>query len=93
MMRPRKNIIYIFSEGKTNRTEQGYFRNFRNNCNFTIKFTPSNETDPAGILDFAITYLKRNSDFFSKKSKDKAYIVCDVDNDAKRNTIIAKKNS
>lgn len=85
-----RSVIYLFSEGKTNKTEKLYFHNFVNLCPYTIRFVPGNETNPEGILNFAIVYLERNTDFFRNR-KDKAFIVCDVDNEEKRKRIIQEK--
>lgn len=84
--RQKRRIIYIFSEGKTNKTEQIYFHNFVNRCRYTIHFKRSNETDAKGILSFAQEYLELQD--FSAKEGDRAFIVCDVDTEEKRQVIL-----
>lgn len=83
----RKPIYYIFTEGKRNQTERIYFRNFSNSINYSIRFVNSNETDPEGLLSFAKKYLKLNAKI-TENIGDKVFILCDIDNEEKRQKII-----
>lgn len=84
----RKPIYYFFSEGKKNQTERIYFRNFNNSLSYSIRLVNSNETDPEGLLLFAKKYLKRNAEL-SESIGDRVFIICDIDNEEKRQRIIS----
>lgn len=84
----RRPIYYFFSEGKKNQTERLYFRNFNHSLNYSIRFVNSNETDPEGLLSFAKKYLKRNAEL-SDRIGDRVFILCDIDNEEKRQKIVS----
>lgn len=81
--RKQKPVMLITAEGK-NKTEQKYFTSFQSQRGkYSIKFIKtSNETDPEGMQKSLDAYWRNND--LSEKNGDKAYIVLDLDCDARK---------
>ena len=77
----KKPLIIICSEGEGKNTEKCYFRNFSNR-NLRIKFSTGGSTDPKGMVDDLINFM-RNED---AKSEDylRTFLVLDTDLTEKR---------
>lgn len=86
--RSRTKLILIGAEGK-NKTEKIYFSElFRNNKNYRVRFTTSNETDPVGIVESAVRYVgKEELDF---KNGDLAFCLIDTDTNTAKQVQIDK---
>ncbi len=88
--RKRKSFVIIGCEGK-NRTETIYLNHFSSReC--IIKFSTGNHTDPVGMVNDLIQYMKKLN--FNLNDGDKAYLLLDTDvNENKAEQIKqAKKN-
>ena len=73
--RERKSIVVIGCEGK-NKTEKIYLRNYSSRkC--ILKFSTGNATDPVGMAEDLIRFIK-NEDI-NKKYGDKFYLLIDMD--------------
>ena len=73
--RERKSIVVIGCEGK-NKTEKIYLRNYSSRkC--ILKFSTGNATDPVGMAEDLIRFIK-NEDI-NKKYGDKIYLLIDMD--------------
>lgn len=77
----RTPLIVICSEGGKKSSEYLYFRNYTNR-NLRIQFSTGNSTDPRGMLEDLLNYV-RNEDI---KSEDKCriFLVLDTDLNKKR---------
>ena len=73
--RKRKSIVVIACEGN-NETETNYFKNFSNrNC--IIKFSTGRHTDPLGMVNDLINYIKKED--IKTEYGDKMYLLMDTD--------------
>ncbi len=72
----KKPLIVICSEGAKKSSEYYYFRNFANR-NLRIQFSTGNSTDPKGMLDDLLKYIK-NEDIESEE-QCKIFLVLDTD--------------
>lgn len=77
----RKPLIVICSEGGKKSSEYYYFRNYASR-DLRIQFSTGNSTDPKGILEDLLKYI-RNEDI-SSEDKCKIFLVLDTDLDNKR---------
>lgn len=87
--RERNSFIVIKSEGD-NKTEQIYFKNLRSReC--IIKFPDGNSTDPIGMANELVSFMK--SEDINSKNGDKIYLLIDTDVNANKQNQIdeAKK--
>ena len=73
--RKRNPFVIIGCEGK-NKTEKVYFNNF-NSRQCIIKFSKGNSTDPKGIVQDLINFIKSNE--IELEKNDKVYAVFDTD--------------
>ena len=73
--RKRNPFVIIGCEGK-NKTEKLYFNNF-NSRQCIIKFSKGNSTDPKGIVEDLIHFIKNNQ--IDLEENDKLYAVFDTD--------------
>ncbi len=73
--RNRNPFVIIGCEGK-NKTEKLYFNNF-NSRQCIIKFSKGNSTDPKGIVQDLIHFIKSNE--IELEENDKVYAVFDTD--------------
>ena len=73
--RKRNPFVIIGCEGK-NKTEKLYFKNF-NSRQCMIKFSKGNSTDPKGIVEDVIRFIKNNQ--IELEENDKVYAVFDTD--------------
>lgn len=73
--RKRNPFVIIGCEGK-NKTEKLYFNNF-NSRQCIIKFSKGNSTDPKGIVEDVIRFIKNNQ--IDLEENDKVYAVFDTD--------------
>lgn len=75
VIRKRKSFVVIGCEGR-NKTEKTYFSNFSSrNC--ILKFSTGNSTDPVGMAEDLINYIKKED--FSVEYGDKIYLILDTD--------------
>src|SRR5574344_1803368 len=72
----KKPLIVICSEGGNNTSEKNYFRNFRTR-DLRIQFSSGNSTDPQGMLDDLLKYIK-NEDIASEEQYQ-VFLVLDTD--------------
>ena len=77
----RKPLIVICSEGGKKSSEYYYFRNYASR-DLRIQFSTGNSTDPKGMLEDLLKYI-RNEDI-SSEDKCKIFLVLDTDLDNKR---------
>ena len=77
----KKPLIVICSEGGKKSSEYYYFRN-HSNRNLRIQFSTGNSTDPKGMLEDLLKYI-RNEDI-SSEDECKIFLVLDTDLDNKR---------
>lgn len=87
--RKRKAFVILGCEGK-NKTETIYFSHFSSReC--IIKFSTGNHTDPVGMTNDLIQYMKKMN--FNLEDEDKAYLLLDTDvNENKKQQIeLAKR--
>lgn len=77
----RKPLVVICSEGGKKSAEYYYFRHFANR-NLRIQFSTGNSTDPKGMLEDLLKYI-RNEDVVSEDNC-KIYLVMDTDLNEKR---------
>lgn len=77
----RKPLIVICSEGGKKSSEYYYFRNYASR-NLRIQFSTGNSTDPKGMLEDLLKYI-RNEDI-SSEDECKIFLVLDTDLDNKR---------
>lgn len=73
--RKRNPFVIIGCEGK-NKTEKLYFNNF-NSRQCIIKFSKGNSTDPKGIVEDVIRFIRNNQ--IDLEENDKVYAVFDTD--------------
>ncbi|CCY88941.1 rloB-like protein [Mycoplasma sp. CAG:956] len=83
----RKPLIVICSEGGKKSSEYYYFRNYASR-DLRIQFSTGNSTDPKGMLEDLLKYI-RNEDIFSE-DECKIFLVLDTDLDNKRINEIKK---
>lgn len=77
--RSRTKLILIGTEGR-NKTEKIYFNEFfRSSKNYKVRFPSSTETDPVGIVESAIRYIRNEE--LDLKHGDLAFCVIDTDTD------------
>lgn len=74
--RQKNPLIVICSEGNKKSAEVAYFKNFRNR-NLRIEFVDGEETDPKGMLDKCLRYLKKID--FENEDEAYCYLVLDTD--------------
>lgn len=74
--RQKNPLIVICSEGNKKSAEVDYFKNFRNR-NLRIEFVDGEETDPKGMLDKCLRYLKKID--FENEDEAYCYLVLDTD--------------
>lgn len=79
--RKKKPLIIICSEGGKKNTEWYYFKNFTTR-NIRIQFSSGRKTNPKGMLNDLLTYIK-NEDI-KHEEKYKAFLVLDTDLNSKR---------
>ena len=72
----KKPLIVICSEGGKKSSEYYYFRNFSNR-NLRIQFSSGNSTDPKGMLEDLLKYIK-NEDIKSEE-QCKIFLILDTD--------------
>lgn len=72
--RKRKSLVVIGCEGN-NKTEEIYFKNY-NSKDCMIKFSKGNSTDPVGIVNDVVKFIKNE---IGKEDEDKYYVVFDTD--------------
>ena len=77
----KKPLIVICSEGGKKSSEYYYFRNHTNR-DLRIQFSTGNSTDPKGMLDDLLKYI-RNEDIASEDNC-RIFLVLDTDLDEKR---------
>ena len=77
----KKPLIVICSEGGKKSSEYYYFRNYTNR-DLRIQFSTGNSTDPKGMLDDLLKYI-RNEDIASEDNC-RIFLVLDTDLDEKR---------
>lgn len=77
----KKPLIVICSEGGKKSSEYYYFRNFTNR-DLRIQFSTGNSTDPKGMLEDLLKYI-RNEDIASEDNC-KIFLVLDTDLNEKR---------
>lgn len=77
----KKPLIVICSEGGKKSSEYYYFRNYTNR-NLRIQFSTGNSTDPKGMLEDLLKYI-RNEDITSEDNC-KIFLVLDTDLDKER---------
>lgn len=77
----KKPLIVICSEGGKKSSEYYYFRNHTNR-DLRIQFSTGNSTDPKGMLEDLLKYI-RNEDIASEDNC-KIFLVLDTDLDEKR---------
>lgn len=77
----KKPLIVICSEGGKKSSEYYYFRNYSNR-NLRIQFSTGNSTDPKGMLEDLLKYI-RNEDITSEDNC-KIFLVLDTDLDKER---------
>ena len=77
----KKPLIVICSEGGKKSSEYYYFRNHTNR-NLRIQFSTGNSTDPKGMLDDLLKYI-RNEDIASEDNC-RIFLVLDTDLDERR---------
>ena len=77
----RKPLIVICVEGEKNSSEYNYFRHYSSR-NLRIKFSTGGNTDPKGMLEDLLKYI-RNEDIASE-DHCKIFLVLDTDLDQKR---------
>ena len=77
----KKPLIVICSEGGKKSSEYYYFRNFADR-NLRIQFSTGNSTDPKGMLEDLLRYI-RNEDINSEDNC-KIFLVLDTDIDSER---------
>ena len=74
--RNRNPFVIIGCEGNNNnKTEKTYFTNF-NSKQCIIKFPNGNSTDPVGIVEDVLSFIKND---VGREEKDKIYVVFDTD--------------
>lgn len=78
----KKPLIVICSEGGNNTSEKVYFSNFKSR-DIRIQFSTGNSTDPDGMLNDLLKYI-RNEDI---KSEDKCSIFLLIDTDLNEDRI------
>ena len=83
----KKPIIVICSEGGKKSSEYYYFRNHTNR-DLRIQFSTGNSTDPKGMLDDLLKYI-RNEDITSEDNC-RIFLVLDTDLDERRISEIKK---
>lgn len=77
----KKPLIVICSEGGKKSSEYYYFRNHTNR-DLRIQFSTGNSTDPKGMLDDLLKYI-RNEDIISEDNC-RIFLVLDTDLDERR---------
>lgn len=77
----KKPLIVICSEGGKKSSEYYYFRNYTNR-DLRIQFSTGNNTDPKGMLDDLLKYI-RNEDIVSEDNC-RIFLVLDTDLDERR---------
>ena len=77
----KKPLIVICSEGGKKSSEYYYFRNYTNR-DLRIQFSTGNSTDPKGMLDDLLKYI-RNEDITSEDNC-RIFLVLDTDLDERR---------
>ncbi len=77
----KKPLIVICSEGGKKTSEYYYFRNHANR-DLRIQFSTGNSTDPKGMLDDLLKYI-RNEDIVSEDNC-RVFLVLDTDLDERR---------
>ena len=77
----KKPLIVICSEGGKKSSEYYYFRNHTNR-DLRIQFSTGNSTDPKGMLDDLLKYI-RNEDIVSEDNC-RVFLVLDTDFDERR---------
>lgn len=77
----KKPLIVICSEGGKKSSEYYYFRNHTNR-DLRIQFSTGNSTDPKGMLDDLLKYIR--SEDISSEDNCKIFLVLDTDLDEKR---------
>ena len=77
----KKPLIVICSEGGKKSSEYYYFRN-HSNRNLRIQFSTGNSTDPKGMLEDLLKYI-RNEDIASEDNC-RIFLVLDTDLDERR---------
>ena len=77
----KKPLIVICSEGGKKSSEYYYFRNYTNR-NLRIQFSTGNSTDPSGMLEDLLKYI-RNEDIASEDNC-RIFLVLDTDLSEKR---------
>ena len=77
----KKPLIVICSEGGKKSSEYYYFRNYTNR-DLRIQFSTGNSTDPKGMLDDLLKYI-RNEDIVSEDNC-RIFLVLDTDLDERR---------
>lgn len=77
----KKPLIVICSEGGKKSSEYHYFRN-HSNRNLRIQFSTGNSTDPKGMLEDLLKYI-RNEDIASEDNC-RIFLVLDTDLDERR---------
>lgn len=77
----KKPLIVICSEGSKKSSEYYYFRNHTNR-DLRIQFSTGNSTDPKGMLDDLLKYI-RNEDIASEDNC-RIFLVLDTDLDERR---------
>ena len=77
----KKPLIVICSEGGKKSSEYYYFRNHTNR-DLRIQFSTGNSTDPKGMLDDLLKYI-RNEDIVSEDNC-RVFLVLDTDLDERR---------
>lgn len=86
VVRERKSVVAIGCEGK-NKTETNYFRNFSSReCK--IKFSTGNRTDPVGMAEDLVKYIKDED--ISTEYGDKIYLLIDIDVNQNKQELINK---
>ena len=83
----KKPLIVICSEGGKKSSEYYYFRNHTNR-DLRIQFSTGNSTDPKGMLDDLLKYI-RNEDITSEDNC-RIFLVLDTDLDERRISEIKK---
>ncbi len=86
--RSRTKMILIGTEGR-NKTEKIYFNEFfRNSKNYKVRFPSSTETDPEGIVQSAIRFIRNEE--LDLSHGDLAFCVMDTDTDKSKQAQIDK---
>ena len=86
-IRKQKKKILIAVEGKNNKTEKTYFKNFENGQTpFNISYARGNNTDPLKLVEMLI---KEINEFKSSLQDDVvAYCIFDTDTNPNKNKMI-----